>query len=232
MEDLKLAQLGLRNNIYRKRLEAFESSRNQSEPLINKLITMLQERRASSSSIDLSTSAVDEMLLPLLEIERAMPIDPENYIPPSCYDVLITDISDKDLEQVAKEFDISQYGAAENPSSTPSRGIFYGENLRLFIPLTVERKGKSIWVMFLYDTGSPYTFLRTETWRALGVEGVVDIPSSTNVKIADVVLPVSKSAGHFENIDLLGQNFLAMANLKIVIDYRLKEVALVSSQHV
>ena len=44
-----------------------------------------------------------------------MPIDPENYIPPSCYDVLITDISDKDLEQVAKEFESVSMGLLKIP---------------------------------------------------------------------------------------------------------------------
>ena len=135
-----------------------------------------------------------------------MPVDPVGHIPPSCYDVFITDIDEKDLSAISDELDVQQLGTAENVGQIDSiTGIFYGENFRLFIPMVVERRGKRIWVLFLFDTGSPHTFLRKETWKALGYSGQVDIPASVNVGINDIPTAVSMSKGDtLENVDLLG----------------------------
>jgi hypothetical protein len=74
--------------------------------------------------------------------------------------------------------------------------------------------------MFLYDTGSPHTYLRRETWAALGFGPGIDIPSRTNVTVQGVIVPVSMSRGHFANVDLLGQNYCEKAGLRIEMDYR------------
>ena len=91
-------------------------------------------------------------------------------------------------------------------------------------PWSVERRGKRIWVLFLFDTGSPHTFLRKETWKALGYSGQVDIPTSVNVDINGIPTAVSMSRGHFENVDLLGQNYLDKAGLRVEIDYKTRDV--------
>ena len=103
----------------------------------------------------------------------------------------------------------------------PITGTFYGDNLRLFVALTVRKKTSRIdncvWVLFLLDTGSPYTFLMPETFEKLGFGGA--IPNITQVTINGVSLSVSPSHGHFHNINLLGQNFMKAAQLDVHVDY-------------
>ena len=140
MDDTQLVDVGLQNAIYRKKLEEYDKARDKSEPIVNTLTTLLRKKRMGLEKED--TAEIDEILLPLFEIERAMPIDPVNYIPPSCYDVLITDIDEKDLSTITNELDVQQYGYAENVGQVDSiTGIFYGENLRLFIPMVGRAKG-------------------------------------------------------------------------------------------
>lgn len=220
--DEHLVKQALSNKLYRKRLDKYEQYRDKSDEVLGKLVALLRKKRTEVAKGEFAS--VDEILLPLLELERAMPLDPENYIPPSCYDVLITDIDDNDLRNVAKELGLEQYSDTGEPAVFPVDGKIYGRNHRLFVPLIVEKKGKRIYVMFLYDTGSPYTYLRQETWTALGYSGDVDIPSTTDAKVHNTIIPVSLSRAHFHNVDLLGQDFMDKVNLEAAISHRYKRL--------
>ncbi len=103
-------------------------------------------------------------------------------------------------------------------ASFPVRGVLYGSNRRVFVPLTVRHaRGVALRVFFLLDTGAPSTFLRPETLTALGLTDAS--PAAPNVSIHDITVSVGVSHGHFASVDLLGQDFLFHAGALVTIDY-------------
>lgn len=100
-------------------------------------------------------------------LEFAAPI-----VAPNAYDVVITDISTRDLLRITDE----PNAPALSPSTSaafPVNGILYRPGVRIFVPLTVSKRNCSVNVNFSLDTGSPNTHLRTQTFAALGfVEAV------------------------------------------------------------
>lgn len=100
----------------------------------------------------------------------------------------------------------------------------------MFLPLTVkplrESDGPMLNVLFLVDSGSPHTYLRRDTLDAL-------FPRSTGRKVTrvlinDLVKPVTVSVSHglFENVDLLGQDFLVLGEYDLHIKYGLLNLVL------
>jgi hypothetical protein len=57
----------------------------------------------------------------------------------------------------------------------------------------------------------------SNTFEALGF--TEHMPDEANVFIHDVGLTVYKSRGHFENVDLVGQDFMKGCVAKVPIDY-------------
>ena len=148
-----------------------------------------------------------------------MPVDvyAPNYIPPEIYDVLLTDIQEKDITHVGIDLEHTNLSNADEDGKFPVLGTFYGENHRLFVALTVKKRSLRIWVLFLLDIGSPHTFLCADTLESLGY--IEHVPPSTQVEINGVTVPVSPSHGHFTNINLLGQNYMKAAQLQLCVDY-------------
>lgn len=141
---------------------------------------------------------------------------------PKLFDVLINDISEIDLQNIGTELSAPRLSvAAKFESNTdPINGIMYGPTLRVFLPLIVSKRRKNITVLFLFNTGSPNTYLREDTLRALGF--LENIPSDTNVIINGTGVTVYQSRGHFENVDLIGQDWMAFSRAKVLLDYGLK----------
>ncbi|KAL0032984.1 hypothetical protein WJX77_009507 [Trebouxia sp. C0004] len=110
------------------------------------------------------------ILLPLEAYYRSMPIDVEygKYIPPSEYDILLTDITKTDCMDVSRNLGSSHLAKIDGQSNLPIQGIFKGDNNRMFACLTVKKRGSARNVCCLYDTGSPYTYLSEETLALLG----------------------------------------------------------------
>lgn len=74
-------------------------------------------------------------------------------------------------------------------------------------------------VCCLYDIGSPYTFLTQKTLSLIGYKD--STPANAEVEVHGTMLPVSLSHDRFEDIDVLGQNFLCRIGAKVSIDYML-----------
>jgi hypothetical protein len=151
------------------------------------------------------------------------PLEPPNsYIPASRFDILIPDITETDYELLAGETGVRRLSISDTEGSFPVNGILYGRNFRVFIPLVVSKQRSKLNILFFVDTGSPITFLRHETLAALGFTEA--IPAETIVSINGVNLTVSVSHAHFNNVDLLGQDFFRAANAVLTIDYKALEV--------
>lgn len=140
---------------------------------------------------------------------------------PKQFDVLITDITEADLTNIGNEPGAPRLSVAAEfkPSSYPIYGIIHGTTLRVFVPLIVCHY---IPVPFLFATGSPNTYLREDTMRALGM--VENIPSDTMVQINGIGITVYRSRGHFKNVDLIGQDWMSFLGASVKMDYRTQTV--------
>lgn len=172
------------------------------------------------------TESIDNVLIPLLEFNRVMPIDADvnQYIPASAFEILLSDIHDSDVVAIESELGVSNMSHAENELSFPVYGLIYGPNLRLFIALTVKKRDVCKNVIFLIDTGSPYTFLAKETFNCIGFEE--NIPNATNVSVNGIGISVAPSHGHFANINLLGQNYMQAAGIQFSVNYKSRTLQL------
>ena len=155
------------------------------------------------------------------------------YIPVSAYDTLTTDIQESDLVDIGVELgraNLQPASADKAEASFPVQGVtgmFYGRNQRLFVALPVRKRARAVWVLFLVDTGAPYTYLHKDTFDALGYQ---TIPSNTDVHVFGTVLPVSVSTNHFSNVNLLGQDAMAVLRLSLHVDYAQRTVRLTQAQ--
>lgn len=143
------------------------------------------------------------------------------------YDVLIDDISDKDLFEIANCYDMERLGIVNDHLVVPPTGIFYGPALRCFIMMTVQadkarsggKLGPIITIPMLYDSAAVSTYLRRDTLDVLYENespprntGVVKICNSPGFM-------VNVSHGSFENVDLLGQNFFQIMGGSINLNF-------------
>ena len=139
---------------------------------------------------------------------------------PASFDALITDISEADLAHLGRDhFGFERLSrAAAADARFPARGVVYGANRRVFVPLAVRHsRGEPLRVFVLVDPGAPSTCLREDTLRALGF--VDSVPSAPNVFINGIKISVGLSHGHFANVDILGADFLFHARTTVTINY-------------
>jgi len=95
------------------------------------------------------------------------PIDVAPTDMPDLYDILLSDIDEKVLHDEISTALGSAY-LSETPHLTSPHltvdGIIFGKHCRVLFPLVVRLPGKSrsYVIHFLYDSGSPFTFLSQE----------------------------------------------------------------------
>ena len=134
------------------------------------------------------------------------------------YDVLITDIDASDFIKLHQELGVERLSHAESTGSFPAKGVVYGRNSRMFVPLVVSKRSTSVHVLFLYDTCSPSTYIRKDTMEVLGYKDA--IPDDADVLIHGVRITVQLARGHFENVDLLGQDFMEKNEASVNLSYK------------
>ena len=144
---------------------------------------------------------------------------------PDKYEVMITKIQDTDLQSIGDRLGVHRLSIANREDAVlPVYGIMRGISVRMFIPLVVSHKEASLHVIFLMDTGSPNTYLRVDTFEKLGFRE--NIISDANVDVQGTTLTVYPWHSHFENVDLLGQDFMALHNVRMISDYKRKTIFL------
>lgn len=148
----------------------------------------------------------------------------EPFILSEDYDVLITDITDVHFVNVASLLNtpprLTHSGIdPENQRQTKHsiEGVIFGNCHRVFFPLDVSSKKESINVIFLYDSGSPHTFLRRDTFDSLGFRETT--PSNARVRVHGHVIDATLSHGHFENVDILGHDFMERVRGRVTLDF-------------
>lgn len=98
------------------------------------------------------------------------------------------------------------------------RSNIYGPTLRVFVPMIVRKGHVNINVHFLFNTASPNTYLREDTMRALGIADS-SLTDPMMLLINGIGITVYRSRGHFENVDLLGQDWMAFLRARVLLDY-------------
>ena len=151
------------------------------------------------------------------EIKTGVPMEPTfPIVSTSEYDVLITDIGEHDYPRIAAALGVTNLEITSEKSTFQLQGILYG--VRIFFPLVVTTRRTSVTVIFLFDTGAPTTFLRRDTFEALGFKEF--IPGQANVDIAGTTCRVELSHSHFENVNLLGYDFAYRIGARVILDYK------------
>jgi hypothetical protein len=131
----------------------------------------------------------------------------------------MTDIDAKAMRVIATAMELEYLGPAEPasfPGSFPVDGLIWTPNNRLMDNLACRRQTKSDDgptrnVIFLVNTGSPYTYLCQEAIKSL--IGSDNLPQTLFIKIhSEQVIQTyisPKKNGHFADVNVLRMDFLA-----------------------
>jgi len=160
-----------------------------------------------------------------------MIVDTVRFLKPSEFDVLLNDVNEADLYLIAH-----MEGAPYlNESSTelpifPVEGLVMSTHRRYMINLMVRRKNTQpyINVVFLIDTGSPYTFLSRKAIEAL-MPTATNLPTMLRLDIhgtPSMVCYMSPPSKHFADLNLLGMDFLELKGALIDTDWTHKTFVL------
>lgn len=152
----------------------------------------------------------------VVQDNRRIMIDNEEYIDPSEEDFLLTDIDEHKLFDLAN---ILGVGHLEPLSQRfPTCGFVHGPNNRAIVPLTCSyAKRPEICVVFIVDTGAPTTYLADATIRAL--TGTTQ-NNAINISIQGCApLRCSMSQKHFAETNVLGADFMKANAIILTIDY-------------
>ncbi|OAJ44153.1 hypothetical protein BDEG_27419 [Batrachochytrium dendrobatidis JEL423] len=138
-------------------------------------------------------------------------MDAPGYIKPDLQDLLLTDITAKELRVIAETMEVDYLGPAVFPGTFPAMGNIKGQNYRLMVPLVCRRRTTkdvpSVNIIFLIDTGSPVTYLCHEAMEVL-IGKDSHLPQSLYVKIHSeeaIEAHLSPKGSHFADSVLSGE---------------------------
>ncbi|ORY53038.1 hypothetical protein BCR33DRAFT_711428 [Rhizoclosmatium globosum] len=152
--------------------------------------------------------------------------DDTRYIKPELQDFLLTDITSKELRNIAETMEVDYLGPATFPGTFPVVGIIKYQNHRLMVSLVCRRRtskdAPSVNIIFLIDTGSPVTYLGHEAMEALiGQDSHVPQSLYVNIHSENVVQAhLSPNSSHFANVNVLGMDFLERNRVFPVPDWK------------
>ena len=161
-------------------------------------------------------------------------VDRSDFIPPSAYDVLLSDVNHSLLMgSIASLLEVQYLRTVSNDellydqSQTSFHGKLYGANYRCMIRLIVASKHykKFVEIIFLVDTGSPHLYLCDIALQAMGFQE--NIPADFDILFRGMTFPASISPktlpdgrpGNYHDINLIGSNFLKVAGGELSVNY-------------
>jgi hypothetical protein len=152
-------------------------------------------------------------------------MDPPGYIKPSLQDLLLNDISAKELRVIAEVMELEYLGSASFPGSFPVDGRIWVPNHRLMVNLVCRRQTKSNSptrnIIFLIDTGSPVTYLCQEAMESL-IGKDSNLPQTLFVKIHSekaIQTHISPKDSHFADVNVLGMDFIVKNRVYPRLDF-------------
>ena len=153
-------------------------------------------------------------------------MDSVKFLRPDDFDVLLTDMAESDLHLMAQLEGVGYLNVSRAEPSFPVEGLIMGAHRRFMINLLVRQRAMAYSndyrnVIFMIDTGSPYTFLSTSAMSAI-VGSDKNVPSMMRLDIhgnQSLVCYLSPPNKHFADINLLGTDFLEMKRAQLDVDW-------------
>jgi hypothetical protein len=152
-------------------------------------------------------------------------MDPPGYIKPDLQDFLLTDITAERLQDIAYELEVDYLGPAAFPGTFPAMGRIWGQNNRLKVSLVCRPRTSedvpSVNIIFLIDTGSPFTYLCQEAMEAL-IGKDSHVPPSLYVEIHGEKVNeahLSPKGSHFVDVNVLGMDFIVKNGVYPRLDF-------------
>ena len=191
--------------------------------------------RSSPKNVDGSFARLDEVLIPLYLLQRMIdtigPLDqPSGYVSPDSYDVFMSDIKPHDLPtKISEAMGVKYLSPVESKVPWPLTGKVWGINRRILFTLPVAKKnGNAVNVHFIFDTGSPATYIAKSTLDALGVQewqlgdAVMTVNGTkTLLTVSDSVKTPDGKPCHFVGLNLLGMDYLDRINGKLLVEMQM-----------
>ena len=164
------------------------------------------------------------------ESSDVMIIDSVRFMKPSDFDVLLSDITETDLFLIAEMEGAPYLNISVQRPKFPVEGMLMGTNRRYMVNLLARRKHSRDFknVVFMVDTGSPYTFL-SKTAMAAMVGSNANIPPILKLEIQGdnaIVCHLSPPDKHFADVNLLGTDYLEMKGINLITDWPRRTFAL------
>jgi hypothetical protein len=165
-----------------------------------------------------------------LDASSTLVVDTVKFLKPSDFDVLLNDINEIDLYLIG-EMEGAQYlNVSTLQPVFPVEGMVMGMNKRYMVNLLARRKNTQHFrnVIFMVDTGSPYTFISKSTMEAM-VGPDLNVPSIIKLEIqgeTSMICYLSPPDKHFVDVNLLGMDFLEMKGAHLITDWPKKTFVL------
>ena len=159
-------------------------------------------------------------------LNSVLVVDAVKFLRPSDFDVLLNDIHESDLYLFAQMDGVSYLNVSTEAPVFPVEGMIMGGHRRFMVNLLVRLRRAPEFrnVVFMLDTGSPYTFLSRSAMEALVGPGV-NVPAALKLEIHGaqaMVAYMSPPDKHFADINLLGVDFLEMKGAQIQTNWAQK----------
>jgi hypothetical protein len=144
------------------------------------------------------------------------------------FDILLFDVMPETIDGLKIDGVEHLSSAGDNITFLPNveytlKGIIFGYHSRVLVMALLSKK-KSTNAIVRVDTGSPYTFLTEETFKAIGIN-IEDLSDDDecDILINGQRTTVHRSKAHFQDDrNILGANFLRMC--EVFLDYPNKKV--------
>ena len=152
------------------------------------------------------------------------------WVDPKSSSLMLSDVTEEVLTaDVACVLDVTHLApASADDVAWPVRALLYGVFSRAVVSLVVSaaarapgKAARSVNVIFLVDTGSPYTFIPQSTFAALGYND--SPPRAASLCVHGVNLTVQPSHSHFKGVNVLGTDFLVRAGCSLMLDFAAAE---------
>jgi hypothetical protein len=149
----------------------------------------------------------------------SLPMEAAGYIDPQALDLLLTDVKEDNMRTIARNLGTSYLADASSTPTYPIIGELYGEYNRAVVNLVVSMRKRAKDVIFIVDTGSPFTYLSAATLHALGCRNI--FPGTVTVEVHGRLLNVhlSPSTSHFADVNVLGTDFMFATEARLLVDY-------------
>ena len=161
-------------------------------------------------------------------------VDAFKFLKPSEFDILLNDINETDLYLIGEMEGTPYLNLSTLLPIFPVEGMVMGMNRRYMVNLLARRKNTQHFknIVFMVDTGSPYTFISKVAMEAM-VGTSVNLPSIIKLDIhgeVSMICYLSPPDKHFADVNLLGMDFLEMKGAQIVTDWLQKTFLLYDSK--